>query len=269
MRFFPAGLGSVKPASGGGPNPGFSPALWLDASDLSTLFQDSAGTVPVTTDGDPVGRWNDKSGNGRNFTQSTSGSRPTYRTSGGFHWLEFDGTSDWLVGATSALSFAIVNLFMAYRPESGTSDFGNIIGVGHAVTHTNPFYRWNALTRTSSGFNYGFHTNGSQTFGTDAGANLGNDLVLAIGYNSMWSNTTNDQRNGIVRINGAVSSNGAAGAGGSLTYPNATPPTIGAQVDGGGDRFKGRIYGVLVGNAAITSQPQIDAWETYLDGLKP
>ena len=35
--------------------------VWLDPSDKSTLFQDVAGTVPVTTDGDPVGLILDKS----------------------------------------------------------------------------------------------------------------------------------------------------------------------------------------------------------------
>ena len=38
-------------------------ALWLDASDLSTLFTDSARTTPVASSGDPVGGWADKSGN--------------------------------------------------------------------------------------------------------------------------------------------------------------------------------------------------------------
>ena len=45
------------------------------------LFQDSAGTVPVTADGDPVGRMLDQSGNGNSAAQSTSAARPTYNTS--------------------------------------------------------------------------------------------------------------------------------------------------------------------------------------------
>ena len=55
--------------------------LWLDASDASTLFQDAAGTTPATN-GDPVGLWKDKSGNSKDVTQATAGSRPTYATSG-------------------------------------------------------------------------------------------------------------------------------------------------------------------------------------------
>jgi len=53
---------------------------WYGPSDLSTLFQDSAGTTPVTTAGQPVGRMLDKSGNGNHATQATAAARPTYET---------------------------------------------------------------------------------------------------------------------------------------------------------------------------------------------
>lgn len=54
------------------------PGLWLDPSDLTTLFQDSAGATPVTAAGQPVGRVLDKSGGGRHATQATAALRPTY-----------------------------------------------------------------------------------------------------------------------------------------------------------------------------------------------
>lgn len=53
------------------------PGFWFDPSDLSTLFQDTAGTTPVTVAGQSVARINDKSGRGNHATQSTSLSRPT------------------------------------------------------------------------------------------------------------------------------------------------------------------------------------------------
>lgn len=55
--------------------------VWYDPSDLTTLFQDSAGTTPVTAAGQTVGKILDKSGRGNHATQATSAQRPTY----GFH----------------------------------------------------------------------------------------------------------------------------------------------------------------------------------------
>jgi hypothetical protein len=51
---------------------------WYDPADLSTLFQGSAGTTPVTTAGQPVGKMLDESGRGNHATQATSAARPTY-----------------------------------------------------------------------------------------------------------------------------------------------------------------------------------------------
>lgn len=49
---------------------------WFDPSDMSTLFQDAAGTIPVTALEQPVGRMLDKSGRGNHATQATAGARP-------------------------------------------------------------------------------------------------------------------------------------------------------------------------------------------------
>jgi surface protein len=74
-------------ASPFGPQRGFNPlrlfsndedGVWYDTSDISTLFQDNAGTTPVTTTGQTVGRVNDKSGNGNHATQPTAAAQPEY-----------------------------------------------------------------------------------------------------------------------------------------------------------------------------------------------
>lgn len=49
---------------------------WLDPSDMTTLYQDAAGTIPVTAVEQPVGKMLDKSGNGYHATQSITASRP-------------------------------------------------------------------------------------------------------------------------------------------------------------------------------------------------
>lgn len=71
-----------------------SPVSWFDVSDISTLWKNEAGTDPVTADGDVVARIDDKSGNGRHMKQSSAASRPLYKTSGGLHWLLYDGIDD-------------------------------------------------------------------------------------------------------------------------------------------------------------------------------
>lgn len=62
--------------------------LWLDASDISTFYQLSANnglgydpTQPVTSDGEPVGAWLDKSGYNHNFGVITTVNRPIYSLS--------------------------------------------------------------------------------------------------------------------------------------------------------------------------------------------
>ena len=80
----PIGLGSI---AGFGVQQ-FSPAdlfaageqgFWYDPSDLTTLFQDSAGTTPVTAVEQAVGRMLDKSGRGNHAFQTTSAKRPVLR----------------------------------------------------------------------------------------------------------------------------------------------------------------------------------------------
>lgn len=75
------GISMTQQSGGFGPASLFTggqQGVWYDPSDLNTLFQDSAGTTPVTAAGQPVGRMLDKSGRGNHATQSTAGSRPIY-----------------------------------------------------------------------------------------------------------------------------------------------------------------------------------------------
>lgn len=72
-----------------------SPALWLDASDAGTLYDATTGGSLVAADG-AIARWNDKSGNARHVTQSTSGARPLRKTAiqNGLGVVRFDGSDD-------------------------------------------------------------------------------------------------------------------------------------------------------------------------------
>lgn len=81
---------------------------WFDASDSSTIFDaDTGGSLPAAGGG--IGRINDKSGNGRNATQSTANNRPTYQlgVQGGRPVMRFDGSNDYLATASFAKSAAL------------------------------------------------------------------------------------------------------------------------------------------------------------------
>lgn len=50
--------------------------VWYDPSDLSTMFQDAAGSTPITAVEQPVGRILDKSGRGNHASQYTGAAKP-------------------------------------------------------------------------------------------------------------------------------------------------------------------------------------------------
>ena len=106
-------LGVGLPGATLAPLPLSGLACWYDPSDTASLFQDPAGTIPVTASGTPVALMRDKSGNGHHMVQSSAAARPIYRAAGVQRWLEFDGVDDVMTcstaphaaAATVALSF--------------------------------------------------------------------------------------------------------------------------------------------------------------------
>lgn len=70
-------------------------AFWIDPSDLSTLFQDRAGTIPVTQHGDPVSLALDKSGQGRDMVlHPEATAQPIYMTDGFRRWIDVPAGGD-------------------------------------------------------------------------------------------------------------------------------------------------------------------------------
>jgi hypothetical protein len=74
--------------------------LWLKAD--AGLYQDAAKTTPATLDDDPVGAWEDQSGNGEDATQATASKRPLLKLAivNGQSVIRFDGTDDTLKSGT-------------------------------------------------------------------------------------------------------------------------------------------------------------------------
>jgi hypothetical protein len=123
--------------------------IWLDPSDLKTMFQDVNGATPVTKDGDPVALIRDKSGNGNHATQTTAAARPIYRTDGNLHWLEFDGADDWLITSKSisVIHTTVIHL-MSYSGNAEPAALFSIRG------NTGQFHQFCNLNGTSAGVTY-------------------------------------------------------------------------------------------------------------------
>lgn len=107
----------------------FSPALWLDASDQSTMYQERTGasaTTLVSSDADPIGTWKDKSGNGRHVTAPSDAARPTFKAAiqNGRSVARFDGVNDILQGlVTMGISGAAYRTLFTVQLEYTSSNF--------------------------------------------------------------------------------------------------------------------------------------------------
>lgn len=97
---------------------------WYDPSDLSTLFQDTAGTVPVTAVGQSVALMKDKSGNGNDLSQATASQCPTYQVDDSGHaYLTFSSVGDGVLRSSTAVALSqpsfIAAAFSKYGDGSG------------------------------------------------------------------------------------------------------------------------------------------------------
>lgn len=119
---------------------GSGKGVWFDPSDLSTMWQDSGGTVAAAVDS-PVGKINDKSGNGNHWVNTGGTDRPVLRSAGGLYWLEFDGVNDTFVtapttwAATSDCFAAIQSTdtqYLVYSDMDNTSAFVGVAQDGNA-----------------------------------------------------------------------------------------------------------------------------------------
>ena len=92
--------------------------VWYDPSDKSTLFQDAAGTVPVTKDGDPVALMRDKSGNGNHATQTVSAARPAYKG------LYYDGVDDFMA---MGINYPLGDFFISVLVDTTYANTGGYV----------------------------------------------------------------------------------------------------------------------------------------------
>lgn len=137
----------------------------FDFNDLSTMYQDSVGTIPVTGVGQPVGKVLDKSGRGNHATQSTSARRPILQqnTTTGAYYLAFDGVDDCLVTNTITWGTDAVTVFSGINKLNDKNIYAMICEFG-VVYNTNQGFN---LQAPNTAQRYAFESRGS-TYTTTA-----------------------------------------------------------------------------------------------------
>jgi hypothetical protein len=233
--------------------------FWLDAT--TGLFDATSGGSAVTTDNSAVARWEDQSGNSKNFTQATLNSRPVLKTAAlnGKNVIEFDGSNDWLLDSTSESAYASMGyayIFAVLKDTNRTA--GN-------AWHLPVFIGRNAVGATR--FILATRQNGTSNF---AGAFRKDTEALTV-----ISDTSNANFNVLsyilkfsdgshsLRKNQSQIASGTFTAGATANV-NSSARAIGCLDSGfSGFFFPGQVGEVFVGTGQLT-QGQIDGAEQYL-----
>lgn len=226
---------------------------WYDPSDLSTLYQDSAGTTPVTAVGQPVGRMLDKSGRGNHASQPTATARPTLQADvSGRKYLQFDGVDDFLV--TPSIDFTATDkmtVVAGVRKESDAALAMLMELSTNSAVKPGSFY-W--LAPASGAGTYQWRSVGSTTpTAVDVSGFPAGVSHILTGIGGISTDTS------IARVNGTQVGQSAAdqGTGSYGNYPLYIGRRGGASLP-----FKGNLYSLLI-RGALSTQAQIEAAERY------
>jgi hypothetical protein len=223
--------------------------VWYDPSDLSTLFQDSAGTTPVTV-GDPVARINDKSGRGNHATQATAARRPILRQlAGGEYYLEFDGIDDSLVTSTITPGTDKAQVFAGVRKLATVE---NVL-----IEYSNSFNNANAFGVTIPS-NSGDTTSKTYWRGADITITLTVPASPATGV--LHSRIDNLSGVGFSRWNGGAEATETSTTGANFA---AYPLFIGSR-NNASMPFNGHIYGLVARFGANLDTATIEQTEAWL-----
>ena len=227
---------------------------WYDPSDWTTLFQDSAGTTPVTAVGQPVGKMLDKSGLGNHAAQTTAINRPVLQIDGnGKYYLAFNGTNSSMV--TPSIDF------------SGTDKITVVAGVKKVGASLYQVLLELSTTGANNGSTSIFTQDNTLTYeyisrGTLISSASTASAAFAAPHTAVLSGIGNISGDAsVLRVNGSQVSvnNIEQGAG---NYLNA-PLYIGARA-GTSLFFNGQLYGLVV-RGALSTTPQITGAENFMN----
>lgn len=234
--------------------------LWYDPSDFSTMFQDSAGTTPVTAAGQPVGLIQDKSGRGNHATASGT-ARPVLQQDGnGKYYLDFDGTNSTM--ATSAIDLttrsSLVFGISVYK-DTDTAAAAAVEFSANPNTNNGSFGL--LAPNGAAGNNFGFVIRGSSAVGARATSGHASPIgkVLTCTFDIAGAGTSTEI---LPRVNGVeptlTNSGSASGTGNFGNYALYLGKRGGTTLP-----FNGRVYGLII-RAATTTTTEIEGVENWL-----
>lgn len=224
--------------------------FWYDLSDFSTLFQDSAGTTPVTAAGQPIGKILDKSGRGNHATQTTAGSRPTLQQDAhGRYFIQ--GNGGWVV--TGAINFSATDKISMWSIDRNTSSslcfpieltsdstanngaFCRYVDAGENIGLRGTVFERSLTTAPTTPFNRMYN------YSLDIGAAAQADELAC-------------------RINGGVRalSVGAAGPAGGGNFSNSAINLLARN--GGSFPMQGGFYEIIVRGAATSDSAAVESY---------
>lgn len=220
--------------------------FFYDPNDLTTLYQDAAGTIPVTAAGQPVGLIRDKSGRNNHAFQTTSASRPILRQNAvtGANYLEFDGSDDFL--RTNSIDFTATDKVSLFAGVARTVDrLGVLLELGYS----------------SDTFD--------NTFGIQASSGYGNDIFFVVhstevslirlpNFSPTSSIVSAKYANGDLTLK--VDNSTTSGNVSPIVQNFANYPLFIGRRAGWANPFNGQIYG-LIGIGRLTTESETIALE--------
>ena len=223
-----------------------------DPNDLSTLYQDAAGTIPVTAAGQPVGLMKDKSGRNNHAYQTDSACKPKLQRNAttGAYYLAFDGADDFL--QTNNIDFTATDKVSVFAGVRKLSDANTGIVVelsANANINNGAFYLATAINAPAS--EQWFASRGTSTAATTLGTNAAAYSAVYTAKASILPSSINTRRNGI----SMGTSVGSQGIGSRGSYPLYIGRRAGTTLP-----FNGHIYS-LIGIGRLTTDAETIALE--------
>ena len=251
----------------------FSPSLlfsameqgaWYDPSDLSTLYQDAAGTTPVTAVEQPVGLMLDKSGRGNHAFQTTATSRPVLKQdANGKYYLFCDGIDDGMVTGTITPGTDKAQVFAGVRKLSDAAGAILVELSANINTNTGSF---TVTAPESFDKTYASAARGSGIASVNQQAIIGlsgaaPDTAVLSCTNDIAADLSTIRRNGVAGTSGT----GEKGTGNYLAYPLYLFRRGGTTLP-----FNGHFYGGIIrfgDNLPIETIEQTEAWMAAKTGV--